>query len=92
MTFNLPTPSNFRGLDENRPVRFYERHMPHWTQECYDRIIRDDEHLYRVVQYIGSNPAKAGLPEVHWQRWFNPEWETIGWKFDDGCSRSVECQ
>ena len=232
MTFNLPTPSNFRGLDENRPVRFYERHMPHWrqdgatyfvtfsladampankqleieslkrdwehrhppprterywldyaksvydlsekaldvgfgrcwfrntsyieeikrsllhfhrqryelgcyvimanhchlvmrpfddieledelgaikratsrfvnqregltgplwTQECYDRIIRDEEHLYRVIQYIGNNPAKAGLPEAQWQRWINPEWEKVGWKFDDACSRSVESQ
>ena len=64
---------------------------PLWTQESYDRIIRDEEHLYRVLQYIGNNPAKAGLPEPQWQRWIDPEWEKVGWKFDDACSRSVEC-
>jgi len=39
-----------------------------WQQESYDRIIRDEEHLYRVVQYIGANPAKAGIPEPDWYR------------------------
>ena len=39
-----------------------------WQQESYDRIVRDEEHLYRVVQYIGHNPAKAGLPPDRWYR------------------------
>ena len=33
-----------------------------WQREGFDRIIRDEEHLYRCIQYIGSNPVKAGLP------------------------------
>ena len=56
---------------------------PLWTQESYDRIIRDEEHLYGVVQYIGANPIKAQLPPKEWHRWINPEWENAGWKFDD---------
>lgn len=32
-----------------------------WQEEGVDRIIRDAEHLYRVIQYIGANPIKAGL-------------------------------
>ncbi len=32
MTFNLPAPPNFRGLDENLPIRRYERHLPHWRK------------------------------------------------------------
>ena len=54
-----------------------------WTQESYDRIIRDEEHLYRVVQYIGNNPIKAKLPATQWYRWINPDWEKVGWKFTD---------
>lgn len=52
-----------------------------WHQECYDRIIRDEEHLYRVVQYIGGNPRKANVPVKNWHRWINPEWEAAGWHF-----------
>ena len=57
-----------------------------WTQESYDRIIRDEEHLYRVVQYIGNNPAKANLLSTQWYRWMNPDWEKVGWKFEDAIS------
>jgi REP element-mobilizing transposase RayT len=56
---------------------------PIWNQESYDSIIRDEEHLYRVVQYIGSNPGRAGLPATQWRRWINPEWERAGWRFDN---------
>ncbi len=54
-----------------------------WQPESYDRIIRDEEHLYRVVQYIGRNPRRAGLPRKSWCRWINPEWQTLGWDFHD---------
>lgn len=54
-----------------------------WAQESYDRIIRDAEHLYRVVQYIGRNPANARLPERDWHRWLHPLWEDAGWRFED---------
>jgi putative transposase len=33
MTFNLEPPSNFRGLQPDRPIRRYERHLPHWRQD-----------------------------------------------------------
>ncbi len=54
-----------------------------WQEESYDRIIRDDEHLYRVIQYIGRNPANAGIPRDQWHRWINPEWIAAGWDFED---------
>jgi REP element-mobilizing transposase RayT len=52
-----------------------------WEQEFYDRIIRDSEHLHRVLQYIGRNPRKAGLPGEDWRCWICPEWEEAGWCF-----------
>ena len=32
-----------------------------WQDESFDRIVRDEKHLWRVVQYIGRNPRMAGL-------------------------------
>lgn len=54
-----------------------------WYQESFDRIVRDAEHLYRCVQYIGRNPRKAGLNEVICPRWIRPSWRKIGWDFLD---------
>jgi REP element-mobilizing transposase RayT len=55
-----------------------------WQEESYDRIIRDAEHLYRVVQYIGDNPRRAGIARQAWDRWVHPDWERAGWGFVDG--------
>jgi hypothetical protein len=54
-----------------------------WQDESYDQIVRDEEHLWRVVQYIGRNPLKAGLPRDRWIRWVHPEWREAGWDFVD---------
>jgi REP element-mobilizing transposase RayT len=54
-----------------------------WEEESYDRIIRDEEHLWKVVQYIGRNPKKAGIPVAQWVRWIHPDWQAAGWDFRD---------
>lgn len=54
-----------------------------WQQESYDRIVRDEEHLWQVIQYIGRNPKTAGFADETWRRWIAPEWEKLGWKFWD---------
>jgi REP element-mobilizing transposase RayT len=56
---------------------------PLWQQESYDRIVRDEEHLYRCLQYIGCNPKKAGLLPNSCPRWLRPEWVTLGWTIDE---------
>jgi hypothetical protein len=53
-----------------------------WQDECYDRIVRDEEHLYRCLQYIGRNPTMAGLTRDECPLWINPEWLALGWKFE----------
>lgn len=55
-----------------------------WQEESYDRIVRDEEHLWRCVQYIGRNPQQAGLPADQWRRWIDPRWEQAGWGFWSG--------
>ena len=49
-----------------------------WQHESYDRIVRDEEHLWRVIHYIGANPGKANI-SAEGRVWFSPEWEAIGW-------------
>lgn len=54
-----------------------------WQEESFDRIIRDEEHLYRCIQYIGSNPRRAGLSLEVCPRWIRPLWIEAGWRFED---------
>ena len=32
-----------------------------WESESYNRVIRDENHFWRAIQYIHWNPVKAGL-------------------------------
>jgi len=50
-----------------------------WQDESYDRIIRDEEHLWRVIQYIAGNPQKAGLSSDFCTLWIRPQWVELGW-------------
>src|SRR5262245_11934284 len=52
-----------------------------WQQECFDRIVRDEEPLYRCVQYIGRNPERAGLAQ-RFRRWIRDDWVAVGWRFE----------
>jgi type I restriction enzyme R subunit len=40
-----------------------------WQDESYDRWIRDESELGRIIHYVESNPVKAGLVELpeQWQ-------------------------
>lgn len=42
-----------------------------WQEEAFDRIIRDSDHLRRVVRYIEKNPIKANITCPCWT---TPEW------------------
>ena len=53
-----------------------------WQRESYDRIVRDEEHLWRCLQYIGNNPRRAGLRLDQARRWVNPAWVKAGWDFE----------
>lgn len=52
-----------------------------WQQESFDRIVRDEEHLWQCIQYIGSNPSRAGLDLRLVRRWIRPDWIATGWGF-----------
>ena len=50
-----------------------------WQKDYFDRMIRDDEHFWRCVCYIRSNPARANLKPGEFVH-FEAEWirETLG--------------
>ncbi len=54
-----------------------------WEIETYDRIIRDEEHLYRVIQYIGRDPTKCGFARKNETCWVHPEWSQAGFGFEE---------
>jgi putative transposase len=54
-----------------------------WQWESFDRIIRDEEHLWRVIRYVGANPRKAGLPVGETPLWIRPEWVALGWRLEE---------
>ena len=60
-----------------------DRHGSLWEEETFDRIIRDEEHLHRCIQYIGSNPRRAGLPSDQRRTWVRPSWKSLGWGIED---------
>lgn len=39
-----------------------------WQDESYDHVVRDEDELFRIIDYIESNPVKASL--VRW----NQDW------------------
>lgn len=63
-----------------RVNRLHKRSGQLWQYEAFDRIIRDDDHLWRCIQYIGRNGRVAGVKAL---RWINPVWDELGWRFVD---------
>jgi putative transposase len=61
--------------------RMFGGEGPFWQGESFDRIVRDEEHLYRTIQYIGANPAKARLDPMACPMWISPNWQHLGWDF-----------
>ena len=53
-----------------------------WGQECYDRIIRDADHLRRIIHYMAQNPVKAKIPSRQRKLWTCREWKGQGWTLE----------
>lgn len=53
-----------------------------WQSESFDRIVREEEHLWKCLQYIGDNPRRAGLSLLQARRWVCPSWIAAGWNFE----------
>ena len=60
-----------------------EAPRPFWQDEYFDRIVRDEEHLWRSLQYIGSNAQRANLVVESCPRYVCESWRAAGWVFQD---------
>ena len=49
---------SFTAKQANRALR---RSGPFWDVDYFDRYMRNEEHLYRTIEYVEHNPVKAGL-------------------------------
>ena len=46
----------------------YPNNIFHWQSRFYEKIVRDDNELYRIINYIKNNPKK-------WDRDRNNRWD-----------------
>ena len=42
-----------------------------WEPEYFDHLIRNEEEFHRCIEYVVSNPARAGLKDWKWV-WMRP--------------------
>jgi putative transposase len=52
---------SWKGYTSKEANRILGREGTFWEADYFDRYIRDEDHLRRVVHYIESNPVKAHL-------------------------------
>jgi len=48
--------------------KILNRSGPFWQHESYDHVIRSEEELIDIIEYVLLNPVKAGLVE-NWEDW-----------------------
>ncbi len=52
---------NWKSYTAKEANKILRRAGTFWEDDYFDRYIRDEDHLHRVVRYIENNPAKARL-------------------------------
>jgi REP element-mobilizing transposase RayT len=50
-----------KGYTAHKANELLNRSGEFWLEEYFDRYIRNEEHFWKTVNYIGNNPVKAGL-------------------------------
>ena len=51
----------WKSFTAHRANSVLDRSGPFWHKDYFDRFIRDEGHLARTIDYVESNPVKAGL-------------------------------
>ena len=51
----------WKGYTSKEANRILGREGTFWEEDYFDRYIRDEDHLRRVIRYIENNPVKAHL-------------------------------
>ena len=53
---------SLKGFTALKANKILNREGEFWQGESYDHVIRDNEEFERIVNYVLSNPERAGLP------------------------------
>jgi REP element-mobilizing transposase RayT len=51
----------WKSFSAKQANRLLGREGPFWHKDYFDRLIRDEGHLERTIDYVENNPVKAGL-------------------------------
>ena len=52
---------SFKSLTSHKANKLLSRRGQFWMADYFDRYIRNADHFVKTIQYIQSNPVKAGL-------------------------------
>lgn len=67
---------SFKRYTARKANQVLGREGQFWQHESYDHVVRDEDELNRIRQYVLNNPVKAGLvdqPEAwpyNWAKWW----------------------
>lgn len=59
---------SIKGFSAREINKLLNRKGSIWQSESFDHIVRDEDELYRIINYVIMNPVKAGLVE-NWRDW-----------------------
>lgn len=74
--FELEPPPGFRGLQPDKPIRFYERHLPHWRQDgatyfvtfrLSDALPQDELRALRELRESWERSCPSPRSEKDWE-------------------------
>ena len=51
----------WKSFSANEANRRLGRSGRFWMPDYFDRVIRDDDHLWSAIEYVHANPVRAGL-------------------------------
>jgi REP element-mobilizing transposase RayT len=63
----------WKSFTANQAQRLLGIQGAFWQHEYYDHLVRDEDSLWRIVNYVLQNPAKANLEDWPWVEVFVPE-------------------
>jgi putative transposase len=52
---------SWKSFTANKANAMVGRTGPFWHDDYFDRYMRDEDHLWRTIEYVEQNPAKAKL-------------------------------
>jgi REP element-mobilizing transposase RayT len=58
---------SWKSYSAHQASKLLRRTGPFWQTESYDHLVRDEADLIRCVEYVMTNPEKAGLSSWPWR-------------------------